>query len=513
MSQYERALLYDPDSPYLAVELAASYLQMNDMGKAIEVLERSLNLNPKYIDSHLLLGAIYERINEREKAIGHYRFVIGLEPDMPDPYLMLGTLYKYSKDYEMAISTMEDLLNRDFENHMASYQLAHMYMETGRLDEAKYWLRRTMAIAPNFESPIADLALIHELEKEEEEAISLYREYLKYNPQDINVRLRLGRLLLQEGDYKEAAGELEEILDYDASSSEARFSLGVAYLFGKINYEKAVEIFLSLLKENPANDRIRYFLASSYQENGDSEEALRHFGDVSAISDLFTPSRIQMSLIMNGEGRTAEAVDLINQAIAVTEKDPDLYSLLASIYEESGETDRAEDVLSDAINLLPSNMEIRYRLGLIYERAGKHEEAIDTMMEILELDPENAEAMNFVGYSYADRGINLEKAEAMIIEAMRLKPGSGHITDSLGWVYFRQGRIAEAIQYLEEAHRLLPDDPIISDHLGDAYSEGGMIEKAIELYKKTLKNNPDDAMILEKLQNLQKRGNPQIKIQ
>lgn len=505
LREYDRALRHDPGSPYLMAEKATTYLQMDDMEEAIKILETSLHRHPEHVDSHILLGTLYEKTGEREKAISHYQTVITLEPDRADPYLLLSFLYKSGNDYEKAIATLQELLKQDAENYMAAYQLAHLYLETRQMEEAKQWLHHVMKSRPSFESALADLALIHEIEEEEERAINLYHEYLKSNPQDADIRLRLGRLLLRQGSYKESAKEFEEITQAHPEFSEARFSLAVSYLFGQINIEEAAEIFRGLLAQSPENDRVRYFLASSLQELEYYDEALEHFSKVDVLSDLFAPSRIQMALILDEEGRGNEAINTIHDAIVLKTDDPDLYKLLASLYEESGKPDQALTVLKDALVAAPDDIDTRYRIALIYERTGRFEEAIVQVKEILERDPLNAEAMNFIGFSYADRGINLNEAEELITEALRLKPGSGHIIDSLGWVYFRQERIPEAIHCLEEALKLLPDDPTIAEHLGDAYRVAGMIEKALEAYGTALDNNAENSELLEKINRLKKQ--------
>lgn len=505
LREYDLALRYDPRSPYLMVEKATVHLQMNDSAEAIEILEASLKDHPDYVDTHILLGTLYERAGESEKAIGHYRRVISIDPDMADPYLLLSLLYKSGGDHEKAMAPIRELLKRDPGNYMAAYQLAHLYLETNQMGEAKHWLNHAITVRPSFESALTDLALIHEIEEEEDRAIELYRDYLTLNPQDADVRLRLGRLLLRQGNFKEAAKEFEVITLAHPAVSEARFSLAVSYLFGAIDIEEAAEIFRNLLAESPGNDRIRYFLASSLQALEYYDEALDHFSEVDSLSGLFAPARIQMALMLDEGGRREEAIDSIHDAIALKAEDPDLYRLLASLYEESGKPDRALAVLKEGLAAVPEDLDIRYRIGLIYERTGRFEEAIAQVMEILERDPLNAEAMNFIGYSYADRGINLDEAEELIMEALRLKPGSGHIIDSLGWVYFRQERIPEAIQYLEEALSLLPDDPTIAEHLGDAYRAAGRIEEALEAYGKALDNNPENPELLEKMHHLREK--------
>ena len=73
------------------------------------------------------------------------------------------------------------------------------------------------------------------------------------------------------------------------------------------------------------------------------------------------------------------------------------------------------------------------------------------MQVILRLSPKNASAMNFIGYAYAERGVKLVEAERLIRRALELRPDDGYITDSLGWVLFKQGRLAVLAQAVQRA--------------------------------------------------------------
>ena len=57
----------------------------------------------------------------------------------------------------------------------------------------------------------------------------------------------------------------------------------------------------------------------------------------------------------------------------------------------------------------------------------------------------------------------------MIERAVDMRPNSGHIVDSLGWVLYRLGRYDEAVGHMERAAELMPVDPVVNDHLGDVY--------------------------------------------
>ncbi|MEK7829264.1 MAG: tetratricopeptide repeat protein, partial [Deltaproteobacteria bacterium] len=99
---------------------------------------------------------------------------------------------------------------------------------------------------------------------------------------------------------------------------------------------------------------------------------------------------------------------------------------------------------------------------------------------------------------------NLEEALALIKKALAIKPESGHIIDSLGWVYYKMGEITLAVQELERAIKYMSDDHVVLEHLGDAYLKKGLKDKAIEIYDKILKADPKNTKLKEKLDGLKK---------
>jgi Flp pilus assembly protein TadD len=112
------------------------------------------------------------------------------------------------------------------------------------------------------------------------------------------------------------------------------------------------------------------------------------------------------------------------------------------------------------------------------------------MKLVIEKDPDHAEALNYLGYTYADRNMNLDEALELIERALEIKPESGYIVDSLGWVYYQRGEYRKAIRELERAVTLTPDDPVINEHLGDGYLKLDQKTKALDSYKRALELDP-----------------------
>ena len=145
-----------------------------------------------------------------------------------------------------------------------------------------------------------------------------------------------------------------------------------------------------------------------------------------------------------------------------------------------------------------------YDRGVAYERSGNWALAEADLKLALQLAPDQPMVLNYLAYSWADMGQHLDLARTMLQAAADTRKNDGAITDSLGWVMFRQGDVATAVRTLERAVELEPEDPTITSHLGDVYFAAGRTTEARYEWKRALTLNPDPPDIPkleEKLKN------------
>jgi tetratricopeptide (TPR) repeat protein len=102
----------------------------------------------------------------------------------------------------------------------------------------------------------------------------------------------------------------------------------------------------------------------------------------------------------------------------------------------------------------------------------------------------------------AEAGENLEEAQALIERALELDPENGAYLDSLGWVFFKMGRLDKAIAYLERAALQAGDDPVVFDHLGDAYFMRREWGRARRNWERALELDATQTAIQDKLNRL-----------
>ena len=146
-----------------------------------------------------------------------------------------------------------------------------------------------------------------------------------------------------------------------------------------------------------------------------------------------------------------------------------------------------------------ANWVLYYDRGVAEERSHQWPRAKADFQHALQLSPDQPFVLNYLGYSLADMGSELEEARQMVQTAAGRRPNDGAITDSLGWVLFRQGHTKEAVNTLERAVELEPEDSTINAHLGDAYFAAGRKIEAQYQWRRALTLNPApaDAVSLE----------------
>ena len=97
--------------------------------------------------------------------------------------------------------------------------------------------------------------------------------------------------------------------------------------------------------------------------------------------------------------------------------------------------------------------------------------------------------------------MRLPEAKALILKALENAPDDPFITDSLGWVEFRSGNLAEALRILEGAYKAKPDAEIAA-HLGEVLWASGQRDQAMAIWREGAALNADNETLLETLKRL-----------
>ena len=121
--------------------------------------------------------------------------------------------------------------------------------------------------------------------------------------------------------------------------------------------------------------------------------------------------------------------------------------------------------------------------GNVLELQNRTKEAQDNYRQALQNNPDNDFAANNLAYLLAEDGRDLQSALNWAQAVRKRHPDDPHAADTLGWVYYKLGRLIQAREQGVFAVSKEPDNGVMQYHLGVIYkanNERDLAEKALK---------------------------------
>ncbi|TAL17780.1 tetratricopeptide repeat protein [bacterium] len=378
----------------------------------------------------------------------------------------------------------------------AHYWYARILAEEGMEEEGLAEYKRTLELNPNHNQALSVLSLYYEGKGETGLALELLTRLIKQNPHAEMQRIALIELLARQEKYQEAHDYLQKGLDFtEKPETLSRFAMMAAELG---NIPLAVK-YAEKLVAKEQGDGNWFLLGNLRARGGDSEGAAEAFTKVSG-GEMKMLSDVLLAKIYKKTGKEEKAEEIISGYIEKCPKDEDGAVELVDYLKGSGRASEGVEYFKKYLRLHgdPDNEKFHFSWGVLLDSLGRWEESVERMNRVLAINPEEPYALNYIAYTWSLNGVKLEEAEAMVKKALARLPDSGPFLDTLGWIYYRMGKYAEALEQLELAAVKIDNDAIIWEHVGDAAVALGEVEKAKVAYEKALHNDPGNEDVKKK---------------
>ena len=387
-----------------------------------------------------------------------------------------------------ALIALEPLKENETTMAMFALHAGLMLEHEGKLSEAESHLIKVFDGAGSGSYKIAKLlGIIYERQGRKDKALEIYNAFLAVRPSSNMLQKNIERIKTQKkppvistlpsNGIAEALFEIASML-YSQASMDTALLLGQLALYIKPNFPSA----LILVSDIMINEK-RYASAN---------ELLKK---INQSSVFYKTAQLRVAGNLDDMGQFDNAIKKLE---VLANKNPTDYLSIFAI----GDIFRRHKRWTDAINAYdraffvlgtPKKHHWRYLYtrAISLERAKIWPRAEIDFLKALELKPSQPDVLNYLGYSWIEKGKHLERALEMVKTAVKLRPNSGYIIDSLGWAYYQLKRYNRAIPELERAVELRSEDPIINDHLGDAYWKVGRKLEAKFQWNHALALNPE----------------------
>jgi adenylate cyclase len=188
----EKAIELDPQYAQAHVLLGRTYLREwmwrwsqdpQTLEQALTLAQRAISLDDSLPMAHRLLGYVYLRKKQHEEAIAEAKRALALDPNDADGYETLGEVLSFAGRPEETLGLVEQALRLNPRQPVSLlWLLGRAYFLMGRHEEAIATLKKVVTRNPNHLSAHNDLAIIYIDLGREEEARAEVAEILRVNP-------------------------------------------------------------------------------------------------------------------------------------------------------------------------------------------------------------------------------------------------------------------------------------------------------------------------------------------
>jgi len=290
------------------------------------------------------------------------------------------------------------------------------------------------------------MAVCHDLNAENLQAISEYEQSVKYNGFEPAPRLKLGAYYLRMDEFNQATLQLKAVTHYSPKVSQAHYLLALIYS-SEHKFNLAASEYETILKnatlDDPSNTDVYMYLGQLYYAQGKYPKAIEQF-----------------SKILNLDPANTSA----------------LY-LLGSVYADTNDHSKAIELFRKAVLIEPENSEALNSLGYTYAEDGVHlDEAIRMVRKAIEIDPSNGAYYDSLGWALYKKGaytealLTLQKAESYIKDRT--------LFDHMGDVYKVLKEYPMACRYWNKSLDLDPHQDLVQQKIN-------AISPALKQYSKS----------------------------
>ena len=488
----QTAFRANPDDLATGVTVSQLLAALNRPAEAERILAVLVERSPDQRVLNYNYAQILTKLGRGDESRPYLERAVQLDPTFGQAVFQLVELYQALGEWKLAADVLEPLVAQEPLNVELRRQQAFFLLRGGQSEEARSVLQGLLQADPQDARTMFFLAeALNDLE-EYTEAEAIYRTLLEKSPNDPDLLASFGLTQLGLRSYDEAEKTFRRLLTIegvpDNLAALARTQLGYIEL-ERGNYAAAIDAArpVFVFRDKPNNQAINIALEAYRKEKRFQEAAdlLRPLSD-RFPGDAFVNARYVEMLIRTG--RAEEARRMASTAAKFGTRN---VIATAEALIGAGQPTEAIAYVTKALESKPDDIDLLFELGSAYERSGDHANAEKAFLRVLEKDPEHAPTLNYLGYMWADANRNLERAAEMLVRAVRQEPRNGAYVDSLGWVYFRLGKLDLAEKHLRDAARLLPRDATVHEHLADVLARQGKHQGALEIYRVALTLEPE----------------------
>lgn len=368
------------DSALVFYYLGRAEQQQNHMKGALDAYKKALSIRPGFSQAGLALGYVYEDKQMHSQALAIYNALFESSGDIPAAH-RLATIFLKQEKYNEAVPYLQAIVAADPEDLNARVKLGLVQMELKKLDQAVSSFKAILEKNPESDRIHYYLGSVYEEKKESELAISELKTIKEGSKLFPDSALQVAFLLRKLGRVQDAKAHLAFALDKAPRSANL-------YIF-KANLEEAekqpknaIKILENAIVQVPDDEKIRYYLGTLYDRQGDVDRSLSQMEAILKLNPDNVDAMNYIAYSWTQKGLRLDDVEkLLKRALVLRPDSGYIQDSWGWYLFVRGRLSQAVVELEKAARMKPGEATILEHLGDAYMRANLREKAMGQYLD------------------------------------------------------------------------------------------------------------------------------------
>ncbi|WP_283787844.1 tetratricopeptide repeat protein [Bermanella sp. WJH001] len=468
---------------------------------ALDAATLWVKLDPKNpLAQQALSSELVKAARFSESAL-HLQKALDLDPLLNVNFISLLGVDMSEGSRELWLESLTPLVSRYKANQALLFNIASLHQQQQNYDDALNICSELLKQHPEFYPAWSLKSRLLATQEKFDDAIKTINAALKHFKDDKSFLLLKARLLIKNKEIEKASDTFYKLHTANPHDAQILLPLALTQLEQK-KYDDAKLSLQKLLNLHQMQSEAHYYLARIEQYNGNDKAALNHYLAMKGGREYLAAQGAIINIYLTQKD-SDKALAHVRQQRTIDNENQQAYFLMeVDILNRTGQYDASLTVLNAALNAYQDSTDLRYSRAMVAEKLGNMKQLEKDLEHIISLEPDNATALNALGYTLADRSTRLDEAQALIEKALTIAPKDPAILDSLGWVYFRLGKLKDALDLLQQAFAMFPDAEVAA-HLGEVLWAMGDKLEAKDVWRKALEKTPDSQILKDTLLRLE----------
>ncbi|MGE4351996.1 MAG: tetratricopeptide repeat protein [Bdellovibrionales bacterium] len=488
-----------PDNPDLIFWLADLYISHKDINRAIVLLQEVVqqadagNDVKHSLTARASLARIHFVKGDRALAEKLVQAVLEQDPNNVDALFIQAQLLYDLGDYQQAIVVLRTVVRDHPEFSEALQLLGESLLSQGHLDLAMDTFVQLTQIAPEDLPSKVRLAQIYAAHDEPENGIKLLSLVTKADPKYSVGWESLARIAIQMKRWDLALSAIDELEKINGQQMTGAFLRGQIEA-EQVRYPQAIELFKKIISADPTAPIAEHALlafASASQQAGTSAEALLY---LRSFPENLGAVQALIGRIYQDMKEVAPAKAAYKRAIDDKVQDVEPYLALAQLEIKDGQTESALGLLDQAQSLFVMDFRPDLLRAEVLMSLSRYDEALVIYERVLARNPDFDAVANNAAQIIADHQAKDPAAleHARVLAERFIRSTNPSFLDTLGWVYFLQGKVDQAQTIYERILSYQGKLPVeVYYHYGVLLAQAGRKAEAALNLQKALDSKED----------------------